>query len=74
MRSTGERFSLPAPAALVREVAANVGGHATLFRGNDKSCGVFAPLAEPLARIHRELKRAFDPDGVFNPGRLYPDL
>jgi len=21
-----------------------------------------------------ELKAAFDPDGIFNPGRLYPDL
>jgi len=71
----GQRWCCtPAPAALVREVAANVGGHATLFRGNDKSCGVFAPLAEPLARIHRELKREFDPTGVFNRGRLYPDF
>ena len=38
------------------------------------SAGVFAPLTPPLDRIHRELKRAFDPDGVFNPGRLYPGL
>ena len=34
------------------------------------SAGVFAPLKPPLDRIHRELKRAFDPDGVFNRGRL----
>ena len=26
----------------------------------------------PLDRIHRELKKAFDPSGVFNPGRMYP--
>jgi len=62
------------PALVVREAAAAVGGHATLFRARDKSAGVFSPLAPPLARIHRELKRAFDPDRVFNPGRLYPDL
>jgi glycolate oxidase FAD binding subunit len=31
---------------------------------------VFAPLAPPLDRIQRELQGAFDPDGVFNPGRL----
>ena len=31
-------------------------------------------LAPPLDRIHRELKRAFDPAGVLNPGRLYPGL
>ena len=50
------------------------GGHATLFRARTKPGGAFAPLAPPLDRIHRELKRTFDPDGVFNPGRLYPDL
>jgi glycolate oxidase FAD binding subunit len=63
-----------AASALVREAATRVGGHATLFRGGDKSPGVFAPLAAPLARIHRDLKREFDPAGVFNRGRLYPDL
>ncbi len=62
------------PAAQVRDAAAFEGGHATLFRGGDKSVGVFAPLSAPLARIHRELKKSFDPDGVFNRGRLYADL
>jgi glycolate oxidase FAD binding subunit len=62
------------PATQLRDAAAGVGGHATLFRGADKSSGVFAPLQPPLDRIHRELKRAFDPDGVFNRGRLYPAL
>jgi glycolate oxidase FAD binding subunit len=61
------------PRAL-REAAAAVGGHATLFRALDKSGGVFAPLSAPLAAIHRRLKASFDPHGVFNPGRLYPDL
>lgn len=61
------------PAAL-RDLVAARGGHATLFRAKDKSAGVFAPLAPPLDRIHRELKAQFDPRGVFNPGRLYPDL
>jgi glycolate oxidase FAD binding subunit len=62
------------PAALVRDAATLVGGHATLFMSNDKSAGAFAPLRTPLDRIHRELKKSFDPQGVFNPGRLYPDL
>jgi glycolate oxidase FAD binding subunit len=62
------------PAAAVREAATGVGGHATLFMAQDKSAGVFAPLSAPLARIHRELKKSFDPSGVFNPGRLYPGL
>ena len=63
-----------ADAAEVRDAAAAVGGHATLFMGHERSAGVFAPLKSPLDRIHRELKRAFDPDGVFNPSRLYPGL
>jgi glycolate oxidase FAD binding subunit len=61
-------------AARVRDLAAHSGGHATLWRGRDRSAGVFAPLKSPLDRIHRELKKAFDPSGVFNPGRMYPGL
>ena len=49
------------------------GGHATLFRGGDKAVGVFQPLAPALARIHEQLKREFDPHGIFNRGRMYPD-
>jgi glycolate oxidase FAD binding subunit len=58
----------------VRELVHQVGGHATLFRGKDKSPGVFAPLAPALMRIHLDLKKSFDPAGIFNPGRLYPGL
>jgi len=63
-----------APATVVRAAAGAVGGHATLFRAADKSAGVFTPLPPALARIHQQMKQAFDPDRVFNPGRLYPDL
>ncbi|MDT3736407.1 MAG: glycolate oxidase subunit GlcE [Denitratisoma sp.] len=62
------------PAAVVRETAAQAGGHATLFRGGDKGIGVFQPLPAPLMAIHRKLKRNFDPQGLFNPGRSYPDF
>jgi glycolate oxidase FAD binding subunit len=65
--------SAMAPGA-VRDMAARAGGHATLFMSKDKSPGAFAPLQSPLDRIHRELKKSFDPSGIFNPGRLYPDL
>ena len=63
-----------APASAIRAAAAAAGGHATLFRGADKSAGVFAPLSAPLMKIHRSLKQAFDPAGIFNPGRLFADL
>jgi glycolate oxidase FAD binding subunit len=58
----------------IRQAAARAGGHATLFRGGDRSSGVFQPLAPALMNLHRKLKRAFDPAGVLNPGRLYPDF
>jgi glycolate oxidase FAD binding subunit len=63
-----------ADARLIRELAAKAGGHATLFRGGDKAAGVFTPLAPALARIHANLKLEFDPDGVLNRGRMYPDF
>jgi len=63
-----------ASAAKVREAAARAGGHATLFMAQHKAGGAFTPLKPPLDRIHRDLKLAFDPSGVFNPGRLYPGL
>jgi len=60
--------------ASLREMAAKAGGHATLFRGGDKAGGVFSPLPPSLMEVHRRLKQSFDPYGVFNPGRLYPEL
>lgn len=46
------------------------GGHVTLFRHGDKSVGVFHPLQPVLAKIHRNLKAAFDPANILNPGRM----
>lgn len=64
----------PMAPAQLRELVAAAGGHATLFYANDKSAGAFSPLGPQLTRIHQSLKREFDPAGMFNPGRLYPDL
>jgi glycolate oxidase FAD binding subunit len=61
-------------AGQVRELATKAGGHATLFRGGDRSQGAFTPLAPTLATIHRRLKAQLDPAGIFNPGRMYLDL
>jgi glycolate oxidase FAD binding subunit len=63
-----------APAAQVQGTAARAGGHATLIRGADKSQGAFAPLSDVLMRVHQQLKQAFDPARIFNPGRLYAGL
>ena len=60
-----------ASAATVRAAAKSGGGHATLFRGGDKSIAAFQPLPPALMTIHRNLKRTFDPAGILNPSRMY---
>ena len=63
-----------ADVAEIRDQAQQAGGHATLFRGARAGEAVFHPLPEPLAQLHRRLKKAFDPHRILNPGRLFPDL
>ncbi|HEY2357153.1 MAG TPA: glycolate oxidase subunit GlcE [Phenylobacterium sp.] len=53
------------PAAL-RAAVRELGGHATLYRGEGSA---FEPLEGPLARLTARVKAAFDPGGVLNPGR-----
>jgi glycolate oxidase FAD binding subunit len=61
------------PADVVRTAAANSGGHATLFRARGSAAPIFHPLPPLLLALHRRLKRAFDPHGILNPGRMFPD-
>ena len=44
-----------------------------IFRNGDGN-EVFHPLPGPLLALHRRLKQRFDPAGILNPGRMYPDL
>lgn len=62
-----------APAEVVRDLAASLGGHATCYT-QDAADSPFHPLPEPLMRFHKRLKAQVDPKGVFNPGRMYVDL
>lgn len=62
------------PSATIRAVVTAVGGHATLFRSGDRQSAVFQPLSSALLVLHQRLKQSFDPHGLFNPGRLYPDF
>ncbi len=58
----------------VRSALAGLGGHATLVRAPDairQTTHVFEPLSGPVMAITRGLKTSFDPDGVFNAGRMY---
>lgn len=58
----------------LRRFAAVHGGHATRFRGTGPRDAVFQPLAPAALALHRRIKAAFDPRGIFNPGRLYATL
>ena len=63
-----------APAADVRALAERAGGHATLFRGGDRTGEVFHPLAPAVRRLQERVKAAFDPAGIFNCGRMYEGI
>lgn len=62
-----------ADAETIRAIVSEVGGHATCFAAG-AAVSPFQPLAEPLLRYHRQLKAALDPQGIFNPGRLYSEV
>ncbi len=58
----------------IRRLVASVGGHTTLFRNAPENAGIFHPLPVPLMKLQQRVKRAMDPSGILNPGRLYPEL
>jgi glycolate oxidase FAD binding subunit len=69
-----QRWYADVPEDAARRAADAAGGFATWFRGAPAGSEVFAPLAGPVLRLHRELKKVFDPSGILNPGRMYADL
>jgi glycolate oxidase FAD binding subunit len=62
------------PAENLFRLAGEAGGHATAFRRPGNREAVFQPLPQGLLTLHRRLKQAFDPGGIINPGRLYPEI
>ena len=52
-------------------LALEAGGQVSLFRGGDRTAEVMHSQPEALKAIQRRIKQSFDPDGLFNPGRLY---
>jgi|HubBroStandDraft_4_1064222.scaffolds.fasta_scaffold41749_2 glycolate oxidase FAD binding subunit len=73
--SGAQRWLVPDDARTdLHEHGVRAGGFATRFRAPQEEMNVFAPLPAALMRIHRELKKTFDPYAILNPGRLYADL
>jgi len=66
-------------AEIIQSTVAELDGHAILFRRADvfrdgSQSTSFQPLTPGLMRIHKNLKQAFDPNNILNPGKLYPEL
>ena len=61
------------PAAEVRKITEQLGGTATLWRG-PRDTSMFHPLAPVNLELHRRLKHQFDPQGIFNRGRLVAEF
>ncbi|MGB6956801.1 MAG: 2-hydroxy-acid oxidase, partial [Bradyrhizobium sp.] len=62
-----------AQAALVRQRAAAVGGHAMLLRaGNEvrRQVDVFQPASASVAALSERVRQSFDPKGILNRGRM----
>jgi glycolate oxidase FAD binding subunit len=60
----------------IHQIAREFGGHATLYRAPGAlraEIDVFPPLDPATMALTRQLKNAFDPAGILNPGRMYKD-
>jgi len=59
--------------AHIRREVDRIGGHAFLVRAPEAArhaVSVFHPQPAPLAALAARVKSAFDPDGIFEPGRM----
>ena len=58
----------------IRDLIEPISGHATCYRSKTTKHDIFHPLPDPLMKLHQKIKHAFDPNNIFNPGRMYPGL
>jgi glycolate oxidase FAD binding subunit len=66
-----------AGAVEIRRTLAEFGGHATLIRADATAragIDVFQPLDPGVMALTTNVKRAFDPVGILNPGRMYAGI
>ncbi len=64
LRGDFEKFEL-------EQLAGDAKGQVGLFRGGARNGEVFHSQPKAMQAIHRRVKDALDPQGLFNPGRLY---
>ncbi|MBC3361805.1 glycolate oxidase subunit GlcE [Pseudomonas sp. SWRI154] len=69
----GAQRWLKTDADTVQTLARELGGHATCYCPGATDTP-FQPLAPALLRYHRQLKAQLDPQGLFNPGRMYAEF
>lgn len=59
---------------VIRRAMMACGGHATIMRADiatRTTVPVFHPESRTVERLTRNIKEAFDPEGILNPGRMY---
>ena len=58
----------------IRDTISDLGGHASLFRSSNRDGEIFHPLNKTVMQLQQNIKQAFDPYGIFNPGRMYAEI
>ena len=70
-------FEADALHTAIRAGVAEEGGQALVIRkgnGLSVSAEVFQPLPKPIFQLNYRVKQAFDPNAIFNPGRVYTGI
>ncbi len=70
------------PANIIQDIAKPHNGYATLFNSNSRiethnnlsNMDIFPALEPALLTLHQSLKSQMDPQGIFNPNRIYRGL